>query len=211
MYVPKTFALSDGAEIAEVIRRHDFALLITAADGPPQATHLPFLYDADRGPHGTLIAHMARANPHWHDFARIAVKGGEALVIFQGPHVYVSPNWYTGGPAVPTWNYVTVHAYGTPRIVEEPTQVHGILDRLVKTHEDGSARPWSLDSQDDKFIAGMMRGIVAFEIPVARIEAKAKLSQNRPPEDRRGVVDALTTHGDAQAKDVAALMDRLSF
>ena len=210
MYVPKTFALTDSAVVAEVIRSHGFAPLITAVGGPPQATHLPFLYDADRGPHGTLIAHMARANPHWRDFSRLGAEGGEALVIFQGPHVYVSPRWYTGGPAVPTWNYVTVHAYGMPRVVEEPTQVRGILERLVETHESGSPRPWSLDSQDEKFLAGMMRGIVAFEIPLARIEAKAKLNQNRPPEDRRGVVDALATHDD-QAKEVAALMERLSF
>lgn len=211
MYVPKDFVLDDPRRIAEVIRTHSFAALITALDGePPQATHLPFLYDPARGPKGTLLAHMARANGHWRDLARLAGAGGEALVVFQGPHAYVSPRWYETGPAVPTWNYVAVHAYGTPRLLDDPAGVRALLERLVATHEAGAAAPWSLDGQDPGYLARMMRAIVAFEVPVARLEAKAKLSQNRPPEDRRRVVSSLFAGGEPLATEVAVWMEALA-
>lgn len=210
MYVPEVFALDDRARMVETIRRHAFALLVTAPDGPPQATHLPVLYDADRGPHGTLTAHMARANPQWRDFAPLAARGAEALVIFQGPHAYVSPRWYAPGPAVPTWNYVAVHAYGVPAVIDDPAAVRGLLERLVAVHEGAADGAWRLDGQDEAFIARMIRGIVAFEIPVARIEAKAKLSQNRPAGDRRGVIAALAQGGDAMSAELAAAMEKAS-
>lgn len=210
MYIPEAFALDDRARMVETIRRHAFALLVTAPDGPPQATHLPVLYDADRGPHGTLTAHMARANPQWRDFAPLAERNGEALVIFQGPHAYVSPRWYAPGPAVPTWNYVAVHAYGVPAVIDDPAAVRGLLERLVAVHEGAADGAWRLDGQDEAFIARMIRGIVAFEIPVARIEAKAKLSQNRPAGDRRGVIAALAQGGDAMSAELAAAMEKAS-
>ena len=150
MYVPDIFALDDPQRIAEVIARFNFALLVTALPGKasgqasgraPTATHLPFLYDAERGPHGTLIAHMAKANPHWRDFAGLAEAGGEALVVFWGPHAYVSPSWYGPGDAVPTWNYIAVHAYGTPRPIADAAEVRAMLERLVATHEAGAAAP----------------------------------------------------------------------
>ena len=137
---------------------------------------------------------MARANPQWQDFAKLADGGGEALVIFQGPHAYVSPNWYGPGAAVPTWNYVAVHAYGPPQIMDDPARVRALLDRLVRVQETDSQTPWSMASQEDEYIERMMRGIVAFEIPVTRLEAKAKLSQNKelegPPRGCRGAVGA---------------------
>ncbi|MFQ5773704.1 MAG: FMN-binding negative transcriptional regulator [Kiloniellaceae bacterium] len=211
MYVPDDFALDDAAAVAEVIRRHGFAVLVTAVDGRAVASHLPFLFDPDRGAKGTLRAHMARANPQWRDLARLGETGGEALVVFQGPHAYVSPNWYGAQPAVPTWNYVAVHAAGTPRLVEEPGQVRAMLERLVRTHEAGLSEPWSLGSQDEAFVARMMRGIVAFEIPVARLEAKAKLNQNKRPEERRGAAAGLRAGGDPLADQVAALMENPAF
>ncbi len=180
MYVPEAFRLSDPRRIAEVMRAFDFALLVTAPDGQAQASHLPFLYDPDAGPNGTLHAHMARANPQWRDFAALAERGQEALVVFQGPHGYISPTWYGEGPPnVPTWNYVAVHAYGLPRVIEDAGETRALLDRLVAVQESGLTPQWSTAGLGDTFMAGMLRGLVAFEIPVARLEAKAKLSQNK--------------------------------
>jgi len=207
MYVPDPFALHDQAAIADLLRRHSFALLVTAADGAPQASHLPFLYDPGRGAKGTLTAHLARANPQAAELERLATEGGEALVVFRGPHAYVSPRWYGAAPAVPTWNYLAVHAYGTPEIVAEPARVRAIIERLIATHESGLAEPWSLDGLTDSYVAAMLRGIVAFEIPVARLDAKAKLNQNKPAEERLAAAAALRETGGAQAREVAALME----
>jgi transcriptional regulator len=209
MYVPNVFALTDAEAIAEVMREYDFALLVTAPGGTPRASHLPVLHDPARGDKGTLLAHMARANPQWKDFAKLADGGGEALAVFQGPHAYVSPNWYGPGAAVPTWNYVAVHAYGVPQIVDDPARVRALLDRLVQVQERGSRAPWSMESQDGEYLERMMRGIVAFEIPVTRLEAKAKLSQNKGLEDRRAVIAALSGRGDPSATDVAEAMRAL--
>ena len=211
MYVPDHFALHDEAAIAALLRRHDFALLVTAAAGPPEASHLPFLFDPGRGPKGTLVAHLARANPQGRELERLAAEGGQALVVFQGPHAYVSPNWYGAAPAVPTWNYLAVHAYGTPEIVAEPERVRAIIERLIEVHESGLAEPWSLDGLKRTYVSAMLRGIVAFEIPVARLEAKAKLNQNKRAQERRAAAAALRETGDPQAQEIAALMESLAF
>lgn len=204
MYIPKDFTLDDPAQIAAVLARHAFAILVTAAnDAAPTATHVPFLYDPRPGPHGRLRGHMARANPQWRDFA---AGGGEALVIFHGPHAYISPRWYRPGAAVPTWNYVAVHAYGTPAIMDDDAAVDALLHDLVSEYETGAERPWSLDGQDEGYLKRMRRAIVAFEIPIARLEAKAKLSQNKMPEDRRGVIDGLRASDEAGDRALAALM-----
>ena len=207
MYVPEAFALKDQAYAQEVMERHGFALLVTAVDGAPRASHLPFLFDPGCGPRGTLTAHMARANPQWRDLEHLADKGGEALAIFQGPHAYVSPNWYAAGQAVPTWNYIAVHAYGTPVLIEESVRVRALLERLIERHERGNPEPWSLAGQEEKYLSAMIRGVVAFEIPVARLEAKAKLNQNKGPKDRAGVIAGLRAAGDPLAAEVAALME----
>lgn len=208
MYVPNDFALDDPARIAEVLRGYGFAVLISALDGQaPQATHLPFVYEPARGAKGTLVAHMARANPHWRDLAALAESGDEALVVFQGPHAYVSPSWYAAGPAVPTWNYVAVHAYGAPRLIEDERRVRALLERMVEIHEAGSPAPWALDGEDERYLARMQRGVVAFEIPIERLQAKAKLSQNKSADDRRAVAAALRAGSDPLAAEVAAWMD----
>ncbi len=199
MYIPKDFALDDPARIAGLIQGYNFGLLISARpDGAPVATHLPFLYDPARGSRGTLTAHMARANPQWREFAALREAGLEALAVFSGPHAYVSPAWYGPGDAVPTWNYVAVHAYGTPKLLEDAA-VRPMLEALVAAHEAGSAKPWSIANNDEAYMARMQRGIVAFEIPVARLEAKAKLSQNKDVPTRREVAEALRAadHGNA--------------
>lgn len=203
MYVPKHFEGPDDAWCHALIRRESFALVIsTGGDGAPFATHLPLLLDAERGPHGTLLGHVARANPH----ARLLDVGGPTLAVFHGPHAYVSPGWYAVHPSVPTWNYVAVHAYGRPALIEEPARVTALLDRLVTTYEAGSATPWRFDSLAADYVDGMLRGIVAFELPIERLEGKAKLSQNRGAEDRAGAIRGLEATGDALAAATAALM-----
>jgi len=206
MYVPDLFKLDDPAVAVEVMRAHDFALLVTAPGGQPRASHLPFLLDETRGPQGTLLAHMARANPQWRDFE--GQGDGDALVVFQGAHGYVSPSWYPPGNNVPTWNYLAVHAYGRPRILEAPA-ARALIERLVAAHEGGRDPSWSLAGQDEKYLAAMLRGIVAFEIPIERLEAKAKLSQNKDAQTRANVVAALEAEGGENASGVAAAMRRL--
>ena len=189
------------------MRRFDFALLVSTLEGQaPVATHLPFVFDGAREAKGTLSAHMARANPHWRDLVELAEMGREALVIFSGPHAYISPSWYGPGDAVPTWNYVAVHAYGVPRVIEDPAAVRAILTETVAVQEGGRAVPWSLAAQDEAFLARMQRGIVAFEIPVARLEAKAKLSQNKDTGVRRSVAATLREGGET---DLAQWMEDL--
>lgn len=207
MYVPETFTLADPVEIRRVIQDYDFGLLVTGSDRAPSATHLPFLLDQTSCDKGTLLGHMARPNRHWRDLETMD-DDAEALVVFQGPHSYISPSWY--GPeakAVPTWNYVAVHVYGRPRIIREPDQVLALLMKMVETQEARMERPWTLDRLDSGFVAGMTRGIVCFEIAITRIEAKAKLSQNKDPEMQRNASEVLS-EGDAAAREVARLMQQ---
>ena len=206
MYIPEPFLLEDREAILELIRRHNFALLVTARDSAVQATHLPFLYEPRRGPQGTLLAHMARANPQWRDFAELE---RDAMVVFQGPHAYISPSWSGPGRHVPTWNYMAVHAYGRPRLIEDPAVVREHMERLVAVQEAGRTPAWSLDSQEESYLSAMQRGIVAFEIPVARIEAKAKLSQNKTEAVQADVVAALDAEGDPGSREIAAAMRAL--
>jgi transcriptional regulator len=209
MYVPTAFRLDDRARVAEVVRTFDFALLVTAPDGAVQASHLPFLYDPDAGENGTLYAHMARANPQWRDFAALAAQGREALVIFQGPHAYISPTWYGGDtPQVPTWNYVAVHCYGLPRVIEGADETRALLDRLVSVQEASQTPPWSTAGLTEKFMQGMMRGLVAFDIPVTRLEAKAKLSQNKPAPQFAAATAVVEQSGDALAQATGRWMRR---
>jgi transcriptional regulator len=203
MYVPKHFEVSDRAWCHALIRAEPFATLVGADDaGTAFATHLPFLLDAERGPLGTLIGHVARANPQWRYFR----PGQPVFVIFQGPHAYVSPAWYEAHPSVPTWNYVAVHAYGVPAVFEDPARVKALLAALVRTFEAGHPDPWRFESLADDYVDGMLRGIVAFEIPIDRLEGKAKLSQNRSAADRARVGAALEAAADPLARAVASLM-----
>ena len=203
MYVPEHFAEPDAAACHALIRDYSFGALVTMIDGAPFASHLPFLLDDARGAHGTLMAHMARGNPHW----RALTTGGKSLAIFQGPHAYVSPSWYaTKEKVVPTWNYAVVHAYGAPQTVEDEGAARAHLERLVETREAGLDPPWRLENQPDDFIDAMAMGVVAFEIPIARLEGKWKMSQNRPPADRAGAARGLAASDDPLASAVAAMM-----
>jgi transcriptional regulator len=200
MYVPAHFAETNPATLHDFIERHSFGLLVSQVGGTPFATHLPLLLDRDVGPHGTLVGHMARANPHWREFA-----GQTALAVFSGPHAYVSPTWYESENVVPTWNYVAVHAYGPVELVEDRDTVFDIVRRSVKVYESGMPRPWVLGEMST-FLDRMLSQIVGFRIAIERIEGKWKLNQNHPMERRKKVADALTEQGGTDALAIAAMM-----
>lgn len=205
MYIPKHF---EGGEPAgrEIMAAHSWALLMTADEqGAPMATHLSLLWQEDGSAHGSLIGHMARANPHWKLFARPA----ESLALFWGPHAYVSPTWYTPGAKVPTWNYVTVHAYGRPQVIEDTEGALDVLARLAAAYEGIDADGWSLDRLPAGNAAAQTRGIVAFRLPLSRVETKLKLSQNRELEDRERVIARLEASDGQDAQATATWMKRV--
>ena len=203
MYVPRHFEVTDRSWCHALMRAQSFAVMITADDaGAPFVTHLPFLLDDARGPLGTLRGHVARVNPHW----RYLAAGRPTLVVFAGAHAYVSPSWYASHPSVPTWNYVAVHAAGVGSLVEDAGRVTALLADLVHVYEDAGETAWSFESLPVDYVAGMQRGIVAFEIPIDRLEGKAKLSQNRDAVDQGRTREALAAADDPLARAVAAMM-----
>lgn len=200
MYVPEHFRESDPATLHAFVRAHSFATLVSNGADGLIATHLPLLLDADRGAHGTLVGHLARANPHGAALA----EGGETLAIFHGPHAYVSPRWYTTPMAVPTWNYAVVHAYGRPRLVEAPEPLRAILMRTVAEFEAAFDYQW-LPPEGD-FVDKLAKQVIGFEIEIERLEGKMKLSQNRPKADQAGTIAGLRETGGPDALAVAELM-----
>jgi transcriptional regulator len=203
LYQPAAFASDDQAAIARLFDEHPFATLITPGPDEPQVSHLPLLRRREQGPHGSLIGHMARANPHWNHF-----ESGASLAIFHGPHAYVSPSWYVQ-PAiqVPTWNYAVVHVRGRARIVTDRAATLATLQHMVARFEGGRAAPWRLQLEGARLDA-MVGAIVAFEMEIERIDAKFKLSQNKDEADRRRVASALRSEAYADATATADWMDR---
>lgn len=189
-----------------LIRAHPFATLITCADAAPEANHLPLLIDPQPMPCGTLRGHVARANPLW----RQRHEGREALVIFQGPQAYVTPSWYAAkretGKVVPTWNYAVVHARGPLIIHDDPVWLRDLVSRLTAQQEAPLPQPWGIGDAPPDYIEQMLQAIVGIEIPIARLEGKWKVSQNRSAADRDGVAAGLQARGDAQSLDMAGLV-----
>lgn len=204
MYVPKHFTEDDPETIQNTIKSARFASLISAADDVPYATHLPLHLDTTRGEYGTLLGHVARANEHWRQFDGKK----QALAIFTGINAYIGPNWYSSKNTVPTWNYMAVHAYGAPHIIKEPDDVLDILAKLTAENENDFTGNWTMDKMDQNILRGMLKGIVAFEMPIKRLEAKSKLGQNKKPEDTRGAVDGLRRTKNPMATDIATEMER---
>lgn len=202
MYIPKHFCEDDQAVLQRFIRDHSFATLVNVQeDGIPVATHLPFVFEPEPGPYGTLKAHMALGNPQWRTFATER----EVLVIFQGPHAYISPSWYETELSVPTWNYATVHAYGRPHIIEDTSELYEHLKILVATHESQFARPWPFQLPMD-YVEHMMKGTVAFSMEITRLEGKFKMSQNRSESERARVSAELRASQDSTLCEVAGLV-----
>jgi transcriptional regulator len=201
VYLPPVFTEARPEVLIAHIERYDFALLVSYGPAGLVASHIPFLVERE-GKELHLLGHLARPNPQVADLAY----GGEVLTIFSGPHAYVSPGWYAGGPAVPTWNYIDVHAYGTLRMVEDDAWLRTVLRRLSDRHEARSAEPWRIQDLPDPYMKGMLKGIIGLDIAVTRLEGKYKLSQNRPAADRPRIVAALEARGDADAVAIARLM-----
>lgn len=202
VYLPPAFTESRPEILIEHIERHDFGLLVSRGENGIVASHIPFLL-VGRGDKLLLQAHLARANPQADDIAA----AGEAVAIFQGPHAYISPSWYAAGPAVPTWNYTAVHAYGPASVVSDPDWLEDFLGRLTARHEGREPPPeWRMQDEPRSYLDMMLRGIVGIEIAVDRLEGKFKLSQNRPPADRPRIVAALEGRRDAESSGIAALM-----
>lgn len=201
MYIPAAFQEPDLTRLHDFIEAHRFGLLVSTLDGIPFATHLPLLLERRPEPHGTLVGHVARANPQWQ-----TLEGQQVLAVFSGPHAYISPSWYESENVVPTWNYVAVHAYGRCHLVEDTEGVTRILQTTVATYESRSRQPWSVDSSTD-FFAKLVRQVVAFRIEVTRLEGKWKLNQNHPAERREKVVRSLRQRGGENAEAIAALME----
>jgi transcriptional regulator len=176
-------------------------VVTTGADGYPTATLMPFVRDDDR-----LLLHMARANPHWRSIQGTA----PALAIVAGPQAYVSPSWYATkqepGRVVPTWNYSSVHLSGTVTVHDDPVWLRDLVGRLTDLHESGLAEPWSVADAPSVYVDKQLRAIIGIELHVERIEAKAKLSQNRSDEDRAGVVAGLESAGTVRDLEVAQAM-----
>jgi len=199
VYTPAAFAETDPGKIHDFIRRYGFATVVNGGPAGLLASHLPLLLDADAGPQGTLIGHMARANPQWRSIE------GEVLAVFQGPHAYVSAGWYEEEGTVPTWNYVAVHAYGTLRPVEDPEGLIDLLRKSVHLYEDSSPRPWAFDPAAPH-VGNLLKAIVGFRIEINRLEGKWKLSQNHPGGRREKVIEALERGPDENSRQIAALM-----
>jgi transcriptional regulator len=208
MYQPIHFR-EDRLDIQHaLIRAYPLGLLITSGPGGLQANPIPFLIDAAASEKGTLRAHLARANTQLAELAAV----DECLVVFQGPQHYVTPSYYATkrdtGKVVPTWNYITVHAWGRPRVIDDAGWLRQQIDDLTRHNE--AARPvvWNVSDAPDAFIAAQVRGVVGLEFPIARIEGKWKVSQNRPAADQAGVVAGLRGQGDDADAIASAVAER---
>lgn len=201
MYVPNSFSETDEDRLLELCAKYPFATVITPTTGKLWVSHLPLLARR-RADQIVLAGHVARANEHW----RAMEEGALTTAIFQGPHAYVSPTWYATSPAVPTWNYVVVHAAGQVRIHHDGAELAELLRELTFQHEGRHPGAWSPDELPADFAQSMRGAIVGFEIVVDRLEGKIKLSQNRSDEDRRGVIARLEETTSDEARALAAMM-----
>ena len=206
MYIPAHFA-ADDATLVRLLAHPSAADLVTATADGLLATPLPLLFDPHPGSHGALVGHLARNNDQWR---RPPI--GEAMVILRGPEAYVSPGFYPSktehGRVVPTWNYVTAHVYGRLIVHDDPEWLATLVRDLTDRHEAAMATPWSVDDAPEKFVAGQLRAIVGVEIAISRIEAKVKMSQNRPDADIDGVIGGLAERDPEASAAVAAATGR---
>ena len=210
MYLPSHFGESRVEVLHELICQHPLASLVTLGSQGLNANHIPFELDSAPAPYGTLRGHVARANPVWREYSRDT----EALVIFQGPQVYISPSWYETtqqtGEVVPTYNYAVVHDYGRLQIVEERAWLRSLVTRLTERFENGRPSPWRVSDAPPLFIEKQLGAIVGIEIAITKLIGKWKASQNRPAADRAGVVEALSASGDAESLAMARLIKERS-
>jgi transcriptional regulator len=212
MYVPPAFQEDDLATLHATMRAARLATFVTATAEGLVGSPLPMILDASEGPHGTLYGHVARANPQWK-----LTPTGDAMAVFMGPDAYVTPSWYATkretGKVVPTWNYVAVHAYGPVEFFDDADRLLDVVTRLTNLHEDAltkssGAEPWAVTDAPNDFIKSQLRGIVGLRMPIARIDGKRKMSQNRSAQDRAGVADGLAASDSATDRAVAGLIPK---
>lgn len=201
MYIPKPFLVEDRKVIAAFMQQFDFATVVSHSDAAGLvASHVPVLIrkvDSEL----QIVGHVARGNPHWR-----LMESQESMVIFQGPHGYVSPSWYATSPAVPTWNYAVVHAYGAVRVREDATFIAGVVADLTARYEGQREESWSVEAVPEASYRKLLNAIVGFEIVVSRCEAKFKLGQNRSVEDRAGAIAGLEREASPTALELAKFM-----
>src|SRR5262245_8771337 len=206
MYLPKHFEETRVPVLHELIRAHPLAALVVLTARGLDANHIPMEIDPDPAPHGTLRGHIARANPLWREVAPDAA----ALAIFQGPSIYISPSHYVTkretGKVVPTWNYAVVHAHGPLHFIDDRAWLRGFVTRLTARHEAKRRDPWKITDAPGEFIETQLGAIIGIELPITRLIGKWKVSQNRPPHDREGVVEGLRQQGDPAPVTMANLV-----
>ena len=189
LYIPAHFRLDDRGAALDLMRQNAFAVLVSSGEAGLHVSHIPFVVEVD-GDEVRLLGHLARANEQW----KALESARDVVAIFQGPHAYVSPGWYEQHPSVPTWNYAVVHAHGRVQTMEE-AELHELLMTLSGTYESGREKPWKMSELPAPYVSGMLQNIVGFTLRVERLEAKFKLSQNRPAEVPR-VIAALEAEGE---------------
>ena len=195
MYIPAHFNEDRTAVLHALIKAGGLATLVSMTEDGMIASHAPLMLDPEPAPYGTLVGHLAKANPH----ARLADAAVQTLVIFHGPDGYITPSYYAAkqehGKVVPTWNYTAIHAYGTLEVLDDPARLLAVVTRLTNQYETSRSAPWAVSDAPDDFVQGMLRGIVGISLPIARLEGKVKMSQNRPAADQTGVIDGLRADG----------------
>lgn len=203
MYIPEPFRPTDGREVEAIIRQYSFGTLVSVVGDAPLATRVPFVLHPDEGDQRRLWGHLARANPH----AQALRSDRLALAIFHGPDAYVSPSWYADAPNVPTWNFITVHAYGHPDPLHpDDPRVRWILEQTVAQHEARLPRPWSLDTVPEDYLTELIPHVLAFELQLTHVESQFKLNQNHSRPNRLGVIAALERQPNTTARELAAIM-----
>lgn len=202
MYIPASFDVSDDEVLEAFMQRYNFATLISLGPAGLVASHVPITLERTAA-RPTLVGHLARANGHWRSFDG----NTDALVIFSGPHAYISPTWYATSPAVPTWNYTAVHVHGKPRVTQDIEATTAALSALVAKHEGTRPKPWRMQDLPQDYFSKLASAIVAFEMPVDRIEGKFKLGQNRSAEDRAGTLQGLKSEGTRNADALAEFIE----
>lgn len=208
MYLPPYHRLDDLDALHALIDAHALGTWVCRSADGLIANHIPFVLDRHAGPHGTLLGHVARANPVWRQWDATA----ESVVSFLGPQAYITPGWYPGkaehGRVVPTWNYAAAHVHGVARVIEDGDRLLDLLARLTDAQETGHQSPWRVADAPPDFVARLMRGIVGIQIPIRHIEGRLKASQDEAPADRQGTVDGLRTRGRDADHAVAGLVEQ---
>jgi transcriptional regulator len=208
LYLPPEFKEDRVPVLHAAIAETGLATLVTFGAKGLIASHIPIFLDPTPAPLGTLYGHVSRGNPHW----REAGPGYDSLAIFMGPDAYVTPSWYAtkreSGKVVPTWNYVAVHAYGRLEFFFDAARLEDLVTRLTQLHESKREAPWAPSDAPADFLQERLKGIIGFALPIARLEGKWKLSQNRSPQDRDGVIEGLRNEGGETGQAVASIMEQ---